>query len=500
MAAMILNGRYHIIRALKGSSPGRTFLVEDIQSSNGRYYVLKQLQLPRNDPQSDHWVRQLFYERVEVLSKLADESDQIPTIFDYFEEGGRFYLVREWVEGATLTFWMQKKGLPEQDEVEEILLNLLEDLSDLHFMQICHGNIKPSNIILRQRDELPILADFNLLPIGIEVPVAAPVGDAYSPNQPMTPYLSAFSSPEQMAGQLCCASDLYSLGLTAIFLLTGRSPQQLNLEPQTGKILWRHFVPKIDSDLADIIDIAIQPRAEDRYATATEMLEDFQDIIPPELLESDHSFSGGRNKLSLLMRGITIALLAAFLMFGYTTLKRVFGSLSEPTVTASATPPVQASSSVLPGETTTRSAASPSPTVSAPSAVRPLTQAQATELISQWLASKQRLFSPPYDRTTADALTTDPLLTDITKPGGSIDWLQQNNARYEFRTSQIASVSNFQVANDRAVIDVTVIEDRTLYINNRIDVSKTGSGTSVIRYQLRAVDGQWKIADYQDVR
>jgi serine/threonine-protein kinase len=78
---------------------------------------------------------------------------------------------------------------------------------------------------------------------------------------------------EQAAGRPFFASDLYSLALTAIFALTGKYPQELGTDPQTGEVLWQPLVQGISTDLKAIFAKVLQFDPRDRYSSAREMLE-----------------------------------------------------------------------------------------------------------------------------------------------------------------------------------------------------------------------------------
>lgn len=126
-----------------------------------------------------------------------------------------------------------------------------------------------------------------------------------------------------------------------------------------------------------------------------------------------------------------------------------------------------------------------------------LTQEQATQLISNWLNSKSRIFSPPFDRQLVANYTTGPLYADITKPGGSIDWLNNNNSRYDYRNSRISQVLSFDNSGSQPAIKVQIYEERTLYGPKGIDSKQSGSSTKDYIYFFSLENSSWKIYDYR---
>ncbi len=490
MASILLNSNYRIIRALRGSS--YAFLAQDIEEPDSGYCVLKQLPLP-SDIQSNRLFRGLFLERVEILQRLASVNVEFAQLSDYFEEDGQLYMVREWIEGTTLTCRVQKGGVLDESEAGELLYSLLQDLSQIHAAQTFHGNLKPSNIVLRGGE--PMLTDFIMLPVAPELPIAAA---GISPDEAIAPL--SFSPPEHATGQIFYASDLYSLGLIAIYVLTGKAPHDLYADPQTGRILWQRYATDLTPELVEVIDRAIQPRPEDRYATAAEMLVAFEEAVaaPPA-----HPVAVSLPHLpvnaTLVNRGIQLVAGLAFLAGVFLLGRSLLGLVFKPSGADSAAPAVNTAS---PSATASGTAtpASPSPGAIQPSPIAQsgaLTQDDAVAVINQWLGAKRQIFSPPFNAALVASLTTNPLYQDVAAPGGAIEWLKANNARYEFRSSQVESVENFTAEGDRAVVDVTVSEDRTLYVGQTIDATQSGRGISRMRYQLQAVDGVWKIADYR---
>ena len=269
MKATLLNNRYRIIKTLGRGGFGETYLTEDTHMPSRRKCVLKQLKPIVKQPQTPLWMKERFQREAAILEELGDGSNQIPRLYAYFSEDDKFYLVQEWIEGLTLDCYWEREGNLHRDEVRQILVQLLPVLEYVHSRRIIHRDIKPENIILRQGDNLPFLIDFGAVKEAIATEVMRESDSTYSASIGTPGYMSS----EQAAGRPIYSSDLYSLGLTAIFLLTGKSPHELETNPYNGEIIWREHAFNLDSELAQIIDRAIRFHPRDRFATARVMLD-----------------------------------------------------------------------------------------------------------------------------------------------------------------------------------------------------------------------------------
>jgi serine/threonine protein kinase, bacterial len=267
----LINNRYQILETLGRGGFGQTFLAVDTHLPSGRKCVLKQLKPVNHDPDLQQWIEERFHREAAILEKLGSESPQIPQLYAYFAENGTFYLVQEWIEGVTLK-QRQLQGKVSETEIREILINILPVLDYIHDYRIVHRDIKPENIILRNSDRLPVLIDFGAVKEAMQT-VVYPDGSSPLSVAIGTP---GYMPSEQAAGRPVYSSDLYSLGLTAVFLLTGKSPQLLESDRHTGEIIWRSEAPNISSNLADIIDRAISFHPRDRFSSAKEMLKALQ--------------------------------------------------------------------------------------------------------------------------------------------------------------------------------------------------------------------------------
>ncbi|MBD2594515.1 serine/threonine protein kinase [Nostoc sp. MBR 210] len=268
MTSILLNNRYQVIQVLGAGGFGETFLAEDTHMPSRRRCVIKQLKPIANDPQTYTLIQQRFEREAATLEYLGESSDQIPRLHAYFSENGLFYLVQEWIHGETLTHVVETKGCQSETIVREILLSLLSVLDYVHSKGIIHRDIKPDNIILRSVDSKPVLIDFGAVKETIRTVAVKP---GY-PTQSMVIGTPGYMPSEQAIGRPVYATDIYSLGLTAIYLLTGKQPSELPTHQQTGEILWQNYAPPVSPQLAMVLNQAIKPQASDRYSTASKML------------------------------------------------------------------------------------------------------------------------------------------------------------------------------------------------------------------------------------
>ncbi|MBD2461029.1 serine/threonine protein kinase [Oscillatoria sp. FACHB-1407] len=268
MTPLLLNNRYQVIQTLGSGGFGTTFLAEDTQMPSRRRCVIKQLKPITNNPEVYKLVQERFQREAAILEELGDGNSQIPRLYAYFAEAGEFYLIQEWIEGVTLRDRIQTEGIVGEAQVKQILIDILPVLTYVHDKRIVHRDIKPDNIILRKRDGKPVLIDFGAVRETMGTVVNSQ-GQSASSIVIGTP---GFMPSEQAAGRPMYSSDLYSLGLTMIYLLTGKFPQELDLDPQTGEVIWRQHAPTMSADLLAVLDKSIQYHPRDRYATAQDML------------------------------------------------------------------------------------------------------------------------------------------------------------------------------------------------------------------------------------
>jgi serine/threonine-protein kinase len=263
-----LSNRYQVLNLLSDGGFGKTYLVQDIQMPSARKCVLKQLKPVLDKPQIYQMVQERFQREAAILELLGERHDQIPQLYAYFSEGEQFYLVEEWIQGATLTQIVQQQGVLDEAQVRSMLVSLLNPIAFVHQHQIVHRDIKPDNIVLRQSDGKPVLIDFG----AVKETMSTVVNSQGNSTHSIVVGTPGYMPSEQLAGRPVFASDLYSLGLTAVYLLTGRIPQQLDNDPLTGNLLWQTHAPTVSPELAAVLNRVLHLHPSQRFATAAEML------------------------------------------------------------------------------------------------------------------------------------------------------------------------------------------------------------------------------------
>ncbi|APB34853.1 serine/threonine protein kinase [Gloeomargarita lithophora Alchichica-D10] len=265
----LLNNRYQMTAPLGKGGFGITFMAEDTFLPSRRPCVIKQLRPATQNPEVYEEIKRRFEREAAILEDLSNGTNFIPKLYAYFTEDNKFYLVQELIEGINLEQKVRKEGVLPPSEVVQILIDVLGILEYIHKKGIIHRDIKPPNIMIRQADRKPVLIDFGA--------VKEVLGHGTSAASMVIGSLG-YMPMEQGMGRPIFSSDLYSLAMTALHLLTGREPQDFNSDPQSGKILWRDQFPDLSSSLVETLDKALEPYPRDRFASAEAMLSSLGDL------------------------------------------------------------------------------------------------------------------------------------------------------------------------------------------------------------------------------
>ena len=268
MTESILSNRYKVLNVLGDGGFGKTFLVEDTQMPSKKRCVLKQLKPVHEGPAE---VRQLIQDRFQreaaTLEMLGNAHQQIPSLYAYFAEDEQFYLVQEWVEGSTVAQVVQAQGAQREQTVIEMLTGLLDAIAFIHSKGIVHRDIKPDNIILRSQDNQPVLIDFG----AVKETMKTIIDSANYSTRSIVVGTPGYMPVEQLSGRPVYTSDLYSLGMTAIYMLTGKVPQEIESDPASGELMWQRYAPTVSAGFRTVLDKAITTNTTHRFSNAKTM-------------------------------------------------------------------------------------------------------------------------------------------------------------------------------------------------------------------------------------
>ncbi len=271
---LILGGRYLTLKLLGKGGFGAAFLACDRHTTKLRQCVVKQFQPSGNlDPKSLEVAQGLFEREASVLEEIGNEHSQIPDLFAFFplvvpnlqqtSEEQYFYIVQEFIDGQNLEEELEKRGKFSEAEVRTVLNQILPILNYIHNLNIIHRDIKPSNIMRDKNNKLYLL-DFGAV---------KQVTSVASPSTRSTSvYSMGFAPPEQMRGsQVYPSTDLYALATTCLYLLSGKSSEEL-FDDHRNQWNWRPYIPNLSDNLGQILDKLLANAPQDRFQSAEEVL------------------------------------------------------------------------------------------------------------------------------------------------------------------------------------------------------------------------------------
>ncbi len=197
---------------------------------------------------------------VALVAKVREigHHPQLPTVLDYFEQDDIHYLVQDYIDGESLDQTIAVRSLFTPTQVWQVLESVLPILHWIHIHGVIHRDLKPENVIYSQ-------STFKLVDLGAAI---------FSINAPRSSGSAEYTAPEQLRGEATFASDLYSLGVICIHLLTGVQPFHL-FDATEDRWVWRtYWLPdgaspeKYPDRLAQILDRLIDPNLDQRFASA----------------------------------------------------------------------------------------------------------------------------------------------------------------------------------------------------------------------------------------
>ncbi len=269
----VVAGRYKIERILGVGGMGVVY--QALDQALGIQIALKVL---RPEVAQDEEFLERF--RNELLIARQVTHRNVVRLHDIGEHEGLYYMSMDLVTGRSLQDMLKEERQLEPAEAMRIFLQIARALAEAHRQSVVHRDLKPANILLGTENGEAYISDFGIAR-SLSVQGLTQTGVVVG-----TPH---YLSPEQARGEKVGApSDIYSLGIIFVEMLSGKLPftggtlLEILAQRITGhrKSLAELGV-EVDPGLAAVIDRCLATAPEDRYASATELVDDLEDLERP---------------------------------------------------------------------------------------------------------------------------------------------------------------------------------------------------------------------------
>jgi serine/threonine protein kinase len=291
-----LQGRYTIIATVGEGGMSSVYKAIDRQHKN-RLVAIKEMSLSHSQsPAKRREAKELFRREAEILSHLSHP--HLPHVYDFFNENGRSYLVMDFIQGKTLGELLADSATPwlPTEEVLDYALQLCDALSYLHQQTppIIFRDLKPANVIVTTEGRI-YLIDFGIARIFKQ-------GMDHDTQRFGTP---GFASPEHYGnGQTGPYSDLYSLGATLHYCLTGKDPRS-NTPTLFDFLPANYYNPQVPLDLNNLLQRLIATREDQRPPDAKTVHHELLSIQKLFSNPTSRSTASPKATLASLMAWIT---------------------------------------------------------------------------------------------------------------------------------------------------------------------------------------------------
>ncbi len=250
-----LDKRYAIMDTIAAGGMGKIYKARDTRLE--RICVVKEMISSYKTQEDIDYCIKRFKAEAMILARL--KHDNLPEVYDYFVDRGRYYLIMEYVEGNDLEIILEQKGKPGLPDTDVVSWSkqILSVLIYLHEQTppIIYRDLKPSNIIIRKADNRAMLIDFGIARV------------VQSKTQKTAVGTVGYTPVEQYRGEPEPRSDIYALGVTMHHLISGVAPIPFQFEDL------KKIVSGISHRVSDVVMKAVEHEPEDRFSSAREMLD-----------------------------------------------------------------------------------------------------------------------------------------------------------------------------------------------------------------------------------
>ncbi len=306
---MLFDG-FEIIREIHASSRSHVCLAKDIETQS--QVVLKTPSVDLRD--NPAYLERFLLE--EWIAKRINSAHVMKPCLEY-RKRHYLYVVMEYIDGITLTQWMHDNPQPELQAVRDIIEQVAKGLRAFHRLEMLHQDLRPANVMIDQAGTVKII-DFGATRVAGLAEITSPI------TQDPILGTAQYSAPEYFLGEEgTTRSDLYSLGVIAYQMLTGKLPYGTNVakiktkkeQMQLRYDAIRHLRRDIPLWIDDAIMKAVHPEPSKRYEALSELVFDLKQpnktflkkVRPPLIERNPVAFWKG---VSIVLFVILLALLS----------------------------------------------------------------------------------------------------------------------------------------------------------------------------------------------
>lgn len=255
---LVLNGRYEILKCIHSKGMANVYLVRDTHL--GKQWCLKEIRKSQAGRKNIEFIS--LMQEANILRSLNNE--KIPRITTIENDGDSLFVVMDFLDGVTLKDFVQEKGRIPEDMAVKWMIQIVQAVGYLHSERsnkkpIFYRDMKPDNLMIRSNGVINIF-DFGIS-VRLEYPNQLPEYTLGTPG---------YVAPEQQKKNLPMdlRSDIYSMGRTFYFMLTGIDPRGFIGEKLKPISDWS---PDVSPVLISIVNKCMADNPNDRYQTCEEL-------------------------------------------------------------------------------------------------------------------------------------------------------------------------------------------------------------------------------------
>ncbi|MDR1762350.1 MAG: serine/threonine protein kinase [Dysgonamonadaceae bacterium] len=231
-----------------------------------------------------------------ILAEISHPN--VVNVLEVFKQNNTVYIVMEFISGNSLKKEVEENGIFKEDKTLKIIYETGQALDYIHGKNILHLDVKPSNILIDKSGN-PRLIDFG---ISKKYDLASDKETSTTLQAASKGYASIEQYDSEAMQVFSPCPDVYSLGATMYFMLTGQVPTESILRSTKGLQNPREINPEISENTERVILKAMSIQAKDRYQCVMDMLFDLGFNPATDTIDESEIAEGGEGKKEILKR------------------------------------------------------------------------------------------------------------------------------------------------------------------------------------------------------